>query len=1432
MKKNCYLFFVMLLLSVQAMAVDFAVKSNSTTKWIKLYDDNELLVIPDSVVGPETSAKTYYYSGLSEKVYTLKGLGYSVSTDTIINGSINIDLAKHIDTGNVGFNLLTVLIGANNNYKDADNKTQYWLPGEDYTIDNVQVLSREGYTYDVTLGQAESSNRCALLVFEGCSYSVRLVAADKWRAQGYGSLTLGQTVNSNVNALGKIEKIKTHTITVEKGYNFFLGVKPGGAGASMGTGTVHYKPFSRIEPDSIVSVGDNDIYYFTLTQSQQYNFRAWKDGKTPATGYFTMDTIAEKMPELIFNSQTMPSWPIDTIDRELSGVRVNDIYLNINERGHLLMNIGDTKDLLAQRNWEVINTTTGNYFIEPNYHYTVYNLEGKIDSSVVAIDNANTSIDPWPALRAKANGTAIVTVTYDAMNAVSYSASGSASKGWTVNRVPFYGGENWGAIWPENTGVFVVTVGQTDNNIETGMKINAAYNAGKLKIAGEYVDAEHDVFYFLKEKGYAEYTFTPQNVKLVEITYPTIGEHSAVYDNPFNSVNKNDDGSYTLQLKEGRNIVRLTNEAGQSVYQVLTAKPCTMDIANISRPGKMAHPGDRLSIQFSGLFHPANKMAGIYNMSAYVTYKGVPAGTALILSSNQYAFASTPKAQQITIDIPAMADPENGMFTMSDGVIQVTGFGDPIGNHRNITKQAGRSPNFTAVSHQTYFGKLPDITIPLEESKKHIVVFRDLAEGASVDVMTNQGDTVEHNALVHQLPAGNYHYCAKRDGYSTMYSSFTLSDSQNDTIFVNTGMQALSQAGVWDGTTKSPVKANDDGVYLISNAAELAWFADTINNGEDQSLNAQLTADINLAGFIWTAIGNASKNYMGVFDGQGHTIRGLYINATSAGQGLFGLIAGATIKNLTVEGSVNNTLNNTGGIIGAANTGMLENLHFYGSVCQTGGQFTGGIIGNLYGTGSEAKNLANHGNIYGMTSVAGIAGRHYTGTIENAFNWGNISGTGLIGGITGTANQQLTNVYNIGMISMRATKNAMTGAETKATTWGALAGTTNFSKLTNGYASLAFNNESNPQNKTIIKTIEQMTDGSFVETLGEGWGQQIGIDPYPIIGGENVITLSVANNVNSMIETIFTNQGKAVKVVPYEIEGYRFKSWEGYEGTDIEITISADSTIKANYIKLYNVDVEVQDGGTVSGNGIYEEGAEVVLRAQANEGYRFKGWSNGQTTDSITLTVTDDIKLKALFVALYTVTIETETSAGVTSLSCIYEAGETATVNATKKDHYLFKGWKGLDTQETSFSFIIERDTTFTAMYVALYTLTAVAQDETMGDVIIIGEQVEEGLYEEGTPITLKAVAKEGYEFDGWDDGVNDAERTIMLWDNAKIVAHFKTTTDIENIANEDIQEIRIYSFEGQLIGSVTDKMSNVVSSLPQGMFILKTEKQTTKVVK
>ena len=220
----------------------------------------------------------------------------------------------------------------------------------------------------------------------------------------------------------------------------------------------------------------------------------------------------------------------------------------------------------------------------------------------------------------------------------------------------------------------------------------------------ENVDAEFDVLYYLDtEEGY-EYTFTPEGATSVTLARPTIGTNSASYTGfSEEGVTKNADGSYTLLLSFGRNIVCLTNAAGQSVYQVMTAKPCHRDVKVGDNVVASVRPGDDVTVQYSGLYHPAGKLAGIHNFSGFLSYKKASEGvTVKNGKGNQYTLANTPAAQAVTFTVPA--DWAQPTIELSDGVMGISGFGDPVGNHRATSKVTGRAPNFTAISQSAVFG--------------------------------------------------------------------------------------------------------------------------------------------------------------------------------------------------------------------------------------------------------------------------------------------------------------------------------------------------------------------------------------------------------------------------------------------------------------------------------------------------------------------------------------------------------------------------------------------------------------------------------------------------------------------------------------------------------------------------------------------------------
>ena len=228
--------------------------------------------------------------------------------------------------------------------------------------------------------------------------------------------------------------------------------------------------------------------------------------------------------------------------------------------------------------------------------------------------------------------------------------------------------------------------------------------------------------------------------------------------------------------------------------------------------------------------------------------------------------------------------------------------------------------------------------------------------------------------------------------------------------------------------------------YQINTAAGLKWFRDKVNNAktkEETKICAVLTANIDLKNEEWTpiGIGNGTENngatidfpYSGTFDGNGHTISGLNVNYRNKNGGLFCYVMNATIKNLTVAGSVTHSSGDGvayGGIVGCADSSTIENCTNRCTV--TGNWYAGGIVG--WSTDSDIIGCANFGNISSPSFSGGICGKiggqnDATGidaTIRDCYNVGMVSGN-YAGGITGQSDSEhidilIANCYNVGSL--------------------------------------------------------------------------------------------------------------------------------------------------------------------------------------------------------------------------------------------------------------------------------------------------------------------------------------------------------------------------------------------------------------------------------
>lgn len=300
------------------------------------------------------------------------------------------------------------------------------------------------------------------------------------------------------------------------------------------------------------------------------------------------------------------------------------------------------------------------------------------------------------------------------------------------------------------------------------------------------------------------------------------------------------------------------------------------------------------------------------------------------------------------------------------------------------------------------------------------------AENAKVTVTHPVGGTIKPETDGgYKLYLGEtYAYTVTKADYIPVHGSITAAEDKTLSF-------TLTYAGEgWDGTAKTAPTQDKNGVYQIGTAAELAWFADAVQNGQT-AISAKLTANINLNEKAWTAFGEydykleGKSGFAGTLDGDRHIVSGL-----KSTEGLVSCLSSAgTVKNLTVIGTVSGS-SHVGGIA-ATSYGTVENCLFDGTVTTSSSSASaGGIVGRA-SKGNRIVNCVNTGDIkntctsYSSTlNIGGIVGYTY-GTVENCYSTGNVSArtdrdtNKGIGGIAGQvyASAVLRNCYVTGAVT-------------------------------------------------------------------------------------------------------------------------------------------------------------------------------------------------------------------------------------------------------------------------------------------------------------------------------------------------------------------------------------------------------------------------------
>lgn len=965
---------------------------DAQVKSLKLYTYMDGVKGAVDLLAAKEAADGAYTIDLAPGAYWVDG--YDANNDR--NGGVSINVSSDSSS----FKLQRM-------YQISVNPSS-WVKDTDYTL-SLRVTDASGAERKAEFGSAvnwgKTYTSCLFVVGDTVSVTATPNAETH---PNYNPATASKTPTMNDSLSLTCKEFVTVTVTAPKG-------------STIDAGTLaKYYVFSFLEPFAR-SVEDGTAT-FHLDKNTDYFYRVRHPEGATYWNYVRLSadaayTVTEEDLGLTgdFSKDTIYHFENNVYDRA-------GIYLNINTKGYKNMAVGETFELNSFRNWFAIESFMNAKVALPEMHYQVIDVNGNASDVVTITPNAlNSNV---AVMEAKHEGTAIVLVTYDAMTHMAGQTSTPSHR--------------FSAIWPELTGVFVVNVGADGSAIQTNMNLDRM-DAVIEKDEARQLDAEHDILFYTGTEG-ASYSFKPEAGCTVSVLRPTVTAASMTYSGGFTNtgVTTAEDGTVTVSgLITGRNIIKVT-KGSLSTYQVVTARGVSYKFVNAEGTELTQEelaaikPGDSVTIQFSNLISPKEKLSGAYNFNFSLYMQG-PDGT--LFKSDPggnfgvYDFSGNPERQKLTVTIPKFWAEET--YTLSGAIKQAGWPGVPT--HRGITYAVGTNPGFDAPKTAGILSRLPEITIP--------VVKLDFLTG-KLSFQDQNGTSIDRKDLTVTLKdsAGNgiavaedgtfkayaeeYFYTVSGAGVEYASGSVTMTEEGPNEFTIT--LQATA-AGAWDGKTQTEPKADENGVYRIGTGAELAWF---VAKSKDADVSGVLTADINLGKYAWLNISSSKKV---VLDGASFEITGL--NATA---GLFAQIgSNSYIHDLTIRGAVSgkgsagaiagyasgtapkiancfnyavitSTGNNVGGLVGYTyQNAVIENCANFGAV--TGGSSAGGIIGGTVGNGSTITGCYNTAEISATGSKAGgiIGGTSSEMTVTSCYNTGKISGTasgGIAGEVKGNVN--------------------------------------------------------------------------------------------------------------------------------------------------------------------------------------------------------------------------------------------------------------------------------------------------------------------------------------------------------------------------------------------------------------------------------------------
>lgn len=814
--------------------------------------------------------------------------------------------------------------------------------------------------------------------------------------------------------------------------------------------TTEVEPMGVTESDDgwRISGDTKSADYFISKSSGNYTWRLSQPGHVTRAGWVSGLTADRELNLTASTATDRLSHDFSQLGTATATRDEADLQVNLDPSGFEVLD-GTTR-VRAYRHWQIINSDAGNIMVEPDFHWSVM---GDGDARIQTVNGGNTTAN-WADVTPGTKDS-IITVYYDSVDVT------TANPNDGTQNVGSHGGL-YPATQPQRVGVIVVGgTGVTHGTADADVDFNMA--PGVTTTRSMEWDYNYDTWYYEAGETDPALRFAVvKNTGSVMVEYAFVATNAAMVTSvsAFQTASVGEDGRYIVPLGAfntagngmgGTVILRMTDESGVS-YRLVRVAKVTITAENASHKGEDIMPGDQVKLTFSGMFRGVNKISGIFNPTLFKpTYHNGESKFDGTLGQYQRMDNSS-----VTVTVPEDlpfaegADTAACVFTNGYTYGSMYSAANPFAFLYGMT-DTGVGTNFNAVTVNYYMNHYADAAVTVYRKVFFNVALRisddagSVLDGVAVTITDSSGKDMEPGADGRfQLGYGTYLYTLRKDGYAVERGSFSLGSAdadkvQDGVLTIMTSMQAVG-ADPWDGTTKTEPQKDDNGVYLISSAAELAWFAAT-----DGKSSAKLTADIELAGYDWTPL----KKFYGTFDGQGHVIRNLYINSSSYPAGLIGYLqGGASVTRLGITGSVTCTARSNaqaGGIAGYmydkasitqcwSAVNVTSNKHAGGIAGYTA---TGAVITDCYATGMIRSSAANE------CYLGGICGSGFSNTagatLTNCYSVGKIVGTGgnasYVGGLSPdkTAAHYVNSFYLTGTVSGESPKYGVTGLGTAKT---------------------------------------------------------------------------------------------------------------------------------------------------------------------------------------------------------------------------------------------------------------------------------------------------------------------------------------------------------------------------------------------------------------